>query len=430
MALNKKLALLGGRPVRRKPFPKYPVLGKEVEKAVLQVIRSGNLSTFSASPSGILGGKNIQKFEKVFAEYHRVKHSIAVNSATAGLHCALAAIGCGPGDEVITTPYTFTSTATSILMHNSIPIFCDINNKTFCLNPDLLEKLITKKTKAILPVHLLGHPAEMNKIMKIARRYKLFVIEDCAQAPGARINGEVVGTIGHLGVFSFQETKNISIGEGGMIITNDDKVAERCRMLRNHGEVIVEGKKRGYLSNIIGWNYRMTEVEAAIGIEQFKKFDVFQSKRKKLFHYLIDNLSGIPGLSPPYIAPNVEHSYHVFGMRFNEKIVGISRNLFVEAVKAEGIPCGIGYPRPLYENPIFKERIAYGMNGCPFTCPYYGKQIAYTNGDCPVTEELCYHSAVWLYVVRPPATIKNMQDIVEAIKKVFSSINLLKKYGK
>lgn len=271
MSYKNKLALLGGSRVREKPFPQYPLIGEEEKRAVLEVLKSGNLSTFSASTAGFMGGKKIQEFERNFADYFGAKHAIAVNSATAALHCALASIGCGPGDEVIVPPYTFTATATSVLMHNSIPIFSDVDPKTFCLDPKLLEEKINTKTKAILPVHLLGHPADMEMIMEIARKNDLTVIEDNAQSPGAKIDGRYAGTIGDLGIFSFQETKNIAVGEGGMIISDNDELAQRCRMVRNHGEVIIQGKKREYLSNIIGWNYRMTELEAAIGIEQFKK---------------------------------------------------------------------------------------------------------------------------------------------------------------
>ena len=259
-----KLALLGGKPIRTRPFPAYPVIGEEEKRAVMEVLDSGQLSTFSASRQGFLGGRKIQAFEAAFAEYHGIRHAIAVNSATSGLHAAVAACEVGPGDEVIVPPYTFTATATAVLHHNAIPVFVDVDPVTFCMDPAQLEKAITPRTKAVIPVHLLGHPADMDAILAIARRHHLKVIEDCAQAPGARYKGRLVGTMGDCGVFSFQETKNMVTGEGGMVITNDPDLAERARMIRNHGEAVIAGEPRKYLTSTIGWNYRMTEVEAAI----------------------------------------------------------------------------------------------------------------------------------------------------------------------
>ena len=263
-----KLALLGGKPIRTRPFPAYPVIGEEEKRAVMEVLDSGQLSTFSASRQGFLGGRKIQAFEAAFAEYHGIRHAIAVNSATSGLHAAVAACEVGPGDEVIVPPYTFTATATAVLHHNAIPVFVDVDPVTFCMDPAQLEKAITPRTKAVIPVHLLGHPADMDAILAIARRHHLKVIEDCAQAPGARYKGRLVGTMGDCGVFSFQETKNMVTGEGGMVITNDPDLAERARMIRNHGEAVIAGEPRKYLTSTIGWNYRMTEIEAAIGIFQ------------------------------------------------------------------------------------------------------------------------------------------------------------------
>jgi perosamine synthetase len=265
------LALLGGKPVRTEPFPDYPVIGAEEKLAVMEVLDSGRLSTFSASRQGFLGGQKIQAFEAAFAEYHGTAHAIAVNSATSGLHAAVAACEIGPGDEVIVPPYTFTATATAVLHHNAIPVFADIDPVTFCLDAARVEAAVTPRTKAIIPVHLLGHPADMDAIMAVAQRHGLKVIEDCAQAPGARYKGRLVGTMGDCGVFSFQETKNMATGEGGMVITNDDAIAERARMVRNHGEAVVAGEARRYLTSTIGWNYRMTEIEAAIGLVQLGK---------------------------------------------------------------------------------------------------------------------------------------------------------------
>lgn len=420
------VAIFGGTPVRTRPFPPYPLIGEEEKRAVMEVLESGRLSTFAASTGQeFLGGKKIREFEDNFTRYHGMQHAIAVNSATAGLHIALAAAGVGPGDEVIVPPYTFTATASSVLMANAIPVFADVDPHTYCLDPGKIKDAITERTKAIIPVHLLGHPAEMDEIMAIAADHHLVVVEDCAQAPGAEYKGSRVGTIGQLGVFSFQETKNMITGEGGMVLTNDPWLAERCRMLRNHGEAIVAGKSRQYLSNMVGWNYRMTEMEAAIGVEQLKKLDQMNQERMRLASYLTERLSTFDGLeiSPP--ASHVKHVFHVYSMRYDATRVGVARDTFVRAIRAEGIPVGTGYPHPLYENPVFKAKIAYGDQGCPYTCGLYTGNVEYVTGMCPVAEDLCHQSALWLFVVRPPATFADMDDIVDAFTKVCANIEAL-----
>jgi perosamine synthetase len=425
--VQQTLAMFGGTPVRTRPFPPYPLIGEEEKRAVLDVLESGRLSTFAASTGPeFLGGRKIRQFEEDFARYHRVPYAIAVNSATAGLHTALAAAGVAPGDEVIVPPYTFTATASSVLMANAIPVFADVDARTYCLDPLKVKEAITERTKAIIPVHLLGHPAEMEALMTIAADHHLVVIEDCAQAPGADYKGCQVGTIGQLGVFSFQETKNMVTGEGGMVLTRDSWLAERCRMIRNHGEAVVEGRSRQYLANMVGWNYRMTELEAAIGVEQLKKLPYLNQERIRLASYLSERLVAFDGLDMPYRAPFVQHVYHVYGMRYNAQQVGLPRQTFVKALRAEGIPLGTGYPHPLYENPLFKERIAYGDKGCPYTCGWYTGNVQYATGMCPVAEDLCARSALWLFVARPPATLDDMEDIVRAFAKVFTNLDALR----
>lgn len=420
--ISEKLAIFGGKQVREKSFPSYPIITEDEIKVVNDVIKSGKLSTFHSSFSG---GEKVREFENKFAEYHGVKHGIALNSCTAALHVAVAAADVGPGDEVIVPPYTFTSTATSVLMHNAIPIFVDVDPETYNLDPKKIEEKITPRTKAIIPVHLLGNPAEMDSIMEIANENNLIVIEDCAQSPGAMYKKKLMGTIGQLGAFSFQETKNMMTGEGGMIITNDSNLADRCQMVRNHGEAFYYNKPRSYLSNILGWNYRMTEIEAAIGIEQLKKLDKLNDIRIKNSKFLIKKLSKTSCLKPQKITPGSKHVYHIFGMTFNEDEIGISRNRFVEAIRAEGIQLTTGYPRPLYENPLFKEKIVYGNKGCPFTCHLYDGKAEYKTGMCPEAEKLC-DNAIWTNLIRPMATLEDMQDIVDAIEKVVNNADQLK----
>lgn len=424
--LEEKLAILGGEPVRTKAFPRWPIIGWREKFGALSVLFSGNLSSFAASKSEyFFGGKKIKALEKAFIDYHNVRNAIAVNSATAGLHCAIAACGIGAGDEVITTPYSFTATATSILHNNAIPVFADVYRKTSCLNPNDVERKITERTKAILLVHWGGNAADMDEIMKIAREHDLKVIEDCAQAIGTRYRGRLAGTIGDLGIFSFQESKNMSTGEGGMIITNNDELAKGCRLVRNHGEY-VEGTERTYFSDILGWNYRMTEIEAAVGIGQFKKLDKMNRERKKLADYLTKRLKGIGVIEPQTINPNVDHTFHFYGMLYDAKKAGIERGKFIEAVIAEGIPLKPTFNYILYSNRPFQEKSAYGK-GCPFNCRHYTGNVDYSRGSCPVAEELAEKEAIWLDIVRPKATFKDMDDIAHAFKKVLNNADKLKK---
>lgn len=426
LATANKLALLGGKPVRSMPFPPYPIIGNEEKQAVMEVLDSGHISSFSASRQGFLGGQKVQAFESAFAGYHAVRYGVAFNSATSGLHAAVAACGIGPGDEVIVPPYSFTATATAVLHHNAIPVFADIDPITFCLDPRSFEAAITPRTKAVIPVHLLGHPADMDQILAIARRHKLKVIEDCAQAPGAKYKGHLAGTMGDCAIYSFQESKNMMTGEGGMLITNDSDLAEQARMVRNHGETVIAGEPRKYLSHTIGWNYRMTEIEAAIGIVQLKKLNRQNDGRRELAKHLLDRLPAMPGLRYPSEPKDIHHVYHVFGMTYDEGLVGVPRKRFIEALVAEGIPAGSGYPRPLYHNPIFQDRMAYGKQGCPFTCHLYQGTVSYAKGLCPVAEDLCARSALWTFVARPPATTDDMDDIIRAFEKVIEAIPELK----
>ena len=406
---------------------RWPMLDQEEEDAVVEVIKSGALSTFSASlDDDFYGGKNIRAFEREFADFFGAKDAIAVNSATAGLHCALAACGVGPGKEVITTPYTFTATATSVIMHNAIPVFADVDPISFCLDPEAVEKAVTPYTVALLPVHLYGHPAPMDELIVIAKEHNLKIVEDCAQAIGAKYKGKSVGLIGDIGVFSFQETKNMPVGEGGMIITNNDELADRCRMIRNHGEHLLDGKPRDYITSIVGWNYRMNELEAAVGRVQLKKFSFLQEQRKELFEYVREKLRPLPGITPPQYVGDIEHGYHIFGMKYNANEIGVHRNIFVKAVQAEGISLFPGYRRILYLNPLFQNKIAYGNEGCPFNCSHYKGNVTYEEGICPVAEDLMKNTGMVMFDIRPPAGEKEMDQITEALIKVLDNVDNLK----
>lgn len=444
-----KLAFFGGIPARKTPFAGPLIINKNEINAVMKVLRRNELSRFMGSPSAdiekqltmtsmeavnynpqyflFLGGREVRKYEADFSKYINVKYSISVNSATTGLSTALSACGVGPGDEVITTCLSFNATAMSILAVNAVPIFVDIDPNNYCLDPKNVEKNISKKTKAILVVHLLGNSADMDAILRISRKYKLKVIEDCAQSPGVKFKNRFVGTIGDIGVFSFQETKNISTGEGGMIVTGDSKLARKCRLIRNHGESVPDrNTPADELINIVGNNYRMTELTAAIGIEQLKKLDNNNRIRNRNSHYLADKLSNLPGLEIPQILNKKGNICHVFPMVYNAKQTKVSREIIIAALRAEGIPVGTGYTRLMPENPVFMKKIAYGAKGCPFKCSFYNKTVNYRKTDYPVAAKSIYDKFIWFYHVNRPNTLKDMDDVVRSFKKVFSNLDLLK----
>jgi dTDP-4-amino-4,6-dideoxygalactose transaminase len=416
------LALLGGAPVRTAPFPPYPIIGEEEIRSVVAVLQSGCLSTFH---SHFLGGERVRRFEEDFARYHGVRHAVACNSGTAALHMAVAAAGIGPGDEVIVPPYTFTATATAVLHGNGVPVFADVRDDG-TLDPDAVARVISPRTKAVIPVHLAGAAADLAPILALAERHRLAVIEDAAQAPGARYQGKLVGTFGSLATYSFQETKNMMTGEGGMVITDDDALAERARAVRNHGESIAWGKKREYLSNLLGWNYRMPEMEAALGICQLKHLDEWNERRAANADVLTKGMSGLPFLSTPTVRHGDRHVFHMYALRYDARSAGVPKTLLLKALEAEGIPVSGGYPRPIYDNPLFQEQIGYGSQGCPFRCPLYQGTANYAKGSCPVAERLCADEAVWLFLVRPPAGESDMTDVVTAFRKVIGQIDRLR----
>jgi len=406
------LAICGGTKVRNSPFPKHPIIGDEEKKQVLEVLESGNLSTFIASAGeNFLGGKKIREFEQKFCQKINTKYGVAFNSATSALHAAVVSVGVKPGQEVIVPPFTFTSTATSSLMHNAIPVFCDVKPDTYCLDPTKLSDVLSDLTSAIIPVHLFGHACDMDEIMQFAKKHDLKVIEDCAQSPGGQYKNKNLGTIGDCSVFSFQETKNIMTGEGGMLTTNDDEIAKIARMVRNHGEVVQPDlKQRTYKSEILGWGYRMTELEAAVGIAQISKMDYLNDERIKLCNYLSSEINKLPGFKHTKYE-FVKHVYYVFAFSYDEKIVGIKRDLFCKALNAEGIPCFAGYVKPLYLNPLYTEKRAFAFK-------HYTGNVKYQKGICPISESLHEKELIGTIVARPPATTKDMDDIINAIKKI------------
>jgi len=432
-----KLAINGGKKVRTKKFPAYRIFDDKEVKAASRVIKSGILSKFlGAWHEDFYGGPEVRALEKEWARHFNVKHAVSVNSATSGLYCAVGAAGVGPGDEVIVSTYTMSASATAPIIFNAVPVFADIEEDYFCLDPDSIEKKITKQTKAIVVVDIFGQPYDADKINKIAKKHSLAVIEDCAQAPGAKYKGKWAGTLGDIGVYSLNYHKHIHTGEGGIVVTNNDDLAEKIRLIRNHAESVVENKGFSSLVNMIGFNFRMTEIEAAMARIQLRKLPGLLKGRIKNVEYIENRLNKIPCLETAKVRPGCIHSFYLHALKFDKKVAGISREKFVEAVKAElspielreteGVKIGAGYVKPLYLLPLFKKKIAYGKNGCPWSCSKYNKGIEYKKGDCPVTEKMHFEQLITHELMRPPMSKKDLDDVVKAFVKVRENIGELK----
>lgn len=417
-----KLALLGGKPVREKPYPAHITTGPEEKTALIRVIERGRLSDFEGSNNQyFLGGDEVKAFEKEWAEYFGIKYAISFNSATSALYAAIGACEIGPGDEVIITPYTMTATAAAILVYNAIPVFSDIELEYYNLNPEILETKITLRTKAIFLTHIFGHPADMDSIKQVGKKHNLKVIEDAAQSPGALYKGRLTGTIGDIGVHSLNSNKMIQCGEGGVAVTNDEYLAQRLRLIRNHAEaVIASGRKASSLVNMIGYNYRMNEIEAAIAREQLKKLDALIGSRLKLVDYLNNKLKEIDGIDIPKVREDSTHVYYRYALKIDPNEIGIRIPLFVKALNAEGMHFYVSYMKPLYLQPLYQAQVCYGDKGCPFKCPFYEGKVNYSKGICP-NAELLDDILISTEVVRPPQTFEDMDEIVLAIKKIIDN---------
>lgn len=433
-----KLAIKGGDPVRRKIFPGYNTIGEEEIEAVGRVMRSGVLSKYLGCwGDDFLGGPEIQAFEKEWALYFKVKHAIAVNSNTSGLFIAMGAAGVGPGDEVIVSPWTMTASAVAPLIFNAVPVFADIEPDYFCLSAESVEERITSFTKAIIIVDILGQSYDVDKINQIARKHNLLVIEDAAQAPGALYRNKWAGTLGDIGVFSLNYHKHIHSGEGGMVVTDDDKLADRLRLIRNHAEAVVEGMGVTDMVDMIGFNLRQTEIGAAIGRIQLHKLAQLVAKRVENVNYINNRLSRIEFIKPAQVRPDATHVWYTHGFHFYPKKASISRDLFVRAVKAElapmrfreseGVLIGQGYAKPLYYQSVYQNKIAYGRKGCPFKCPWYKGKAEYKAGMCPNTEHLFNVEFFSQSMVHPDLSPQDLDDIVKAFHKVADNIKQLKK---
>jgi len=431
-----ELALTGGQPVRVAPFPAYRVIDSHEVEAVREVMETGILSRYlGAWHKDFFGGPQIQAFEKEWADALGSRHAIAVNSCTSGLYAAVGAAGAGPADEVIVSPFSMSASATAPIIFNAVPVFADIDAKTYCLDPESIREKITPRTKAIIVVHIFGQAADMDPIMDLAREHGLVVIEDCAQAPFARYKGKPVGTLGHIGVFSLNYHKHIHTGEGGVIVTNDDNLCDRMQLIRNHAEAVLGRRDVDSLVNLVGFNFRLGEIEAAIGRQQLAKVGRLIEERQANVQYLEQQLAGLPGIKMPHVSSDNTHVYYLHVLDYDEAEAGFSRQLFVEAIKAElpvtelregeGPLMNFGYTKPLYMLPMFQQKTAFGDKNCPFECPHYEGQADYNEGLCPVTEE-SHNRVITHEFIRPQMSKKDLDDVASAFFKVMENRDKLR----
>ncbi len=324
-----------------------PLLDDEELAAVKRVLESGIIAH----------GPEVEAFEREFAEYIGVEYAIAVANGTAALDLVLKAYGVSSGDEVVTTPFTFIATANAVLYQGAKPVFADIDPRTFNIDPSSVLEVITPRTRAVIAVHLYGQPADMKALREIAEDHKLALIEDAAQAHGAEFMGVKAGALGDTAIFSFYATKNMTTGEGGMVVTNDGGVAERVKLLRDHGQA------EKYLHVELGYNLRMTSIQAAIGRVQLRKLDRFNEARRRNAKELSERLSKVPGVEVPYEDPRVKHVYHQYVIRVNDEYP-LTRDELREYLRDKGIGTAVHYPLPIFQQPLYK-RLGYPQDICP-----------------------------------------------------------------
>jgi len=389
--MSSKLAINGGTPTVPSelliPWPQITQRDRELVSEVLD--------------SGILAGAHsyqVKALQEEFAEYLGVNYCIAVNSGTAALHMAVAAAGVGPGDEVITSAFSFLASATAAMHQGAIPVFVDIDPKTHNLDVSQIESKISENTKGIIPVHIQGLPADMEEVLAIAKKYDLVVIEDACQAPGAEYRGRKVGTWGHSAAFSLNKSKNFPAGEGGLFVTNNREFWLKADMVRMFGEQVKEKERRTYVAHTLGWNYRMPELTAAIARAQLEKLDWVNAQGQENAAFLSEAISRLPGVEPPYCPPDRTHIYHKYRVRIHPEKLGFEgpstelRDKLIIALQAEGVPAVLWQTFPLPANPLFQRKEGFGK-GFPWSFPG-ARDVQYRVEDYPETVRLLNSSIV------------------------------------
>ncbi len=410
-----KPACLGGKPVRKKPFSSWPVVGEKDVEAWVAALKSRRWCR--------IGGHRVSAFEKAFAQLLGARYCVATTNGTNALFTAINVLDIGPGDEVIVPPYTFVATVNAVVLRYALPIFVDTDRRSFQIDARKIERAITERTRCILPVHLGGLPADMDTILSVARKHNLPVVEDACQAHLAQWRGKCVGTLGTIGCFSFQETKNLASGEGGMFITNDEKLYELAWSFNTNGRA--RRGRYGFAYPFPGSNVRMTEYQGALLLAQMTRLREQTERRTRNAAYLTEMLNQIPGIHPAQPYPGTtRNAYHLYMFRYDsEAFAGLSRNGFLKALRAEGVPCSGGY-RPLNKEPFLKRcfesrgyRRIYGPN-------LYKRWLE--RNQCPENDKLC-DEGVWFFQALLLGEKRDMEDIAEAIVKTKRNARLLAK---
>ena len=421
------LAIHGGNKTITYSFKPYNSISIEELNAAETVIKSGILSKYLGTWSDeFYGGVYVNKFENYCKDYFKVKHAITVNSWTSGLIACVGAIGIEPGDEVIVTPWTMCASATAILHWNAIPVFADIETDTFNIDPKSVLKNISSRTRAIMAVDIFGHSCDVDSLMEIAEKYNLKLITDTAQSPGTYYKNKITGTLGHVGGFSLNYHKHIHTGESGIVVTNDDLIAERVRLIRNHAEAVLDKRNDFSLVNMIGHNFRLGEIECAIGIEQLKKLNQLLEDRQKKADFLTSILSDIDGLRLPLVKKDCTHAYYMYPIILDINKLNVSRKRIVEALKAEGIQgLSEGYTN-IHLLPIYQKKIAYGTKGFPWKSDICSREVNYKKGICPNAEHLNDFSYIGFSICLFDLTFDDIKLIGTAFKKVWDNLEKLK----
>ena len=425
MSEDQKLAAHGGEPTITEIFERYNPIGSEEENAAVEVIRSGRLSGFiGAWVPEFYGGNKVKQFESDCQSYFNVDFAISVNSWTSGLIAAVGALDIEPGDEIITSTWTMSATAMAILHWNAIPVFADIDENTYCIDPSSIRKNITSRTRAIIAVDIFGQSADYVSIRKIADEFNLIVISDTAQAPGSKVDSSFSGTLADIGGFSLNYHKHINTGEGGVLVTNNQYFAERMQLIRNHAESVVSGIGAKNISNMIGYNFRLGEIEAAIASEQLKKLDSLVERRQQIAMKLTKGFEHLPGLITPFVSSNSSHVYYKYAMQINPKVMPLDKGDLVNLLKQEGVPgLTTGYVN-VHLLPIFQEKIAYGKSGYPWKFQNDGMSRNYSKGICPTAEKLQDETYFAIDLCEFEFSDLQVDKIISAFVKVWNQLEI------
>jgi perosamine synthetase len=414
--MTDQLAIAGGPPAIRRPLQPFNSITAAEREAALRFIDRGEpLSGFhgSARPT-FFGGAEVLAFEKEWCERFGAAHAVSMNSATSGLIAALGAVGIGPGDEVIVPPYSMSASAIAPVFYGGVPVFADIDPDYFCIDYDSVVKAITPHTKAIMAVNLFGHPAELKRLRELADAKGLYLIEDSAQATLATEHGKPVGTVGHIGVYSLNIHKHIQTGEGGVCVTADAELAKRLQLIRNHGENVVDWMGMTDLTNLVGFNFRMTELGAAMARVQLSRIEELVGRVEKIAARLTEGLSNLKGVTTPAVRSGCTHNYYMWSVKIDAAALGAGRDAFSAALAAEGFPNATGYVPPIYWLPMFQKRIAIGREGFPFTL----RDRHYPAGLCPVVERMHNTELLQYQPVSWSADDEQVEMMITAFRKV------------